>query len=135
LSEATSDYARALRIDGADAAVKNCEVSRHEKGIRARFHELEPGEADPATHHRRVRASEPSTTLTAGTPSLTACRPIHPSKDRVLTVREAARLTSFPDSYRFPRQIAEAWCLIGNAVPPLMAREVFRPVWKQLAEI
>jgi DNA (cytosine-5)-methyltransferase 1 len=131
--EPESDYARALRVDAAEAVVRNCEVSRHAAEIRQRFHRLEPGESDPTTRHRRLEASEPSTTLTAGTPSRTACRPVHPSRDRVLTVREAARLTSFPDWYNFPRQIAEAWCLIGNAVPPLMAREVFRPLWRQLS--
>ncbi len=132
-AEPTSGYADALRTADEDPGVRNCEVSRHAQDILARFRDLEPGDADPATHHRRLRADEPSTTLTAGTPSRTACRPIHPSKDRVLTAREAARLTSFPDWYRFPRQIAEAWCLIGNAVPPLMARDVFRPTWEQLA--
>lgn len=129
----SSDYAKALRNDSRSPTVRNCEVSRHDDDILARFRDLEPGESDPSTHHRRLDASQPSTTLTAGTPSRTACRPVHPKRDRVLTVREAARLTSFPDWYRFPRQIAEAWCLIGNAVPPLMAREVFRPLWAELA--
>jgi DNA (cytosine-5)-methyltransferase 1 len=128
-----SEYARALRTDSPIRKVRNCEVSRHADGILARFRELEPGDFDEPTHHRRLKSSEPSTTLTAGTPSRTACRPVHPEYDRVLTVREAARLTSFPDWYQFPRQIAEAWCQIGNAVPPLMAREVFRPLWEELA--
>lgn len=128
-----NDFAQALRLDTETEGVRNCEVTRHEKGIIARFRDLRPGDVDPSTHHRRLKTDEPSTTLTAGTPSRTACRPIHPVRDRVLTVREAARLTSFPDWYRFPRQIAEAWCLIGNAVPPLMARSVFRPVWEEIA--
>ena len=126
-------YARALRYDRRRPKVRNCEVTRHAEKVVRRFRTLDPGESDAATHHRRLDPAEPSTTLTAGTPSRTACRPVHPRKDRVLTVREAARLTSFPDWYEFPRQIAEAWCLIGNAVPPLMAREVFRPLWDDLA--
>jgi DNA-cytosine methyltransferase len=128
-----SAYARALRYDRRRPKVRNCEVTRHAEKIVRRFRALDPGETDEPTHHRRLDPDEPSTTLTAGTPSRTACRPVHPRKDRVLTVREAARLTSFPDWYQFPRQIAEAWCLIGNAVPPLMAREVFRPLWANLA--
>lgn len=131
-SNPASPYARALRYDRRRPKVRNCEVTRHSVEIIRRFHDLECGKSDEQTRHRRLDPDEPSTTLTAGNPSRTACRPIHPVRDRVLTVREAARLTSFPDWYQFPRQVAEAWCLIGNAVPPLMARDVFRPLWKDV---
>jgi DNA (cytosine-5)-methyltransferase 1 len=47
---------------------------------------------------------------------------IHPTHDRPLTLREAARLQSFPDKYSFSGNAASMAQQIGNAFPPLMAQ-------------
>jgi len=57
---------------------------------------------------------------------------IHPDQDRTLSVREAARLQTFPDRFRFAGQPSHRFRQIGNAVPPLLAEAVGRSVKEAL---
>jgi len=126
-----SAYAAFLR--GQNVKVDSCERTRHEPGLVERFRAMRWGEMDQPTRHRRLHPYRPAPTITAGTRDSTSCRPVHPYANRVLTVREAARLASFPDWYEFPPLIAESWSEIGNCVPPLMAQAVFGSVNSFLA--
>lgn len=70
---------------------------------------------------------------------LTKCDPhwgsyIHPSSDRAISVREAARLQSFPDSFRFFGFKWQQFEQVGNAVPPLMASALGRSVRRHLCK-
>ena len=53
---------------------------------------------------------------------------VHPWKDRGLSVREAARLQSFPDSFKFAGSIGFQQQQVGNAVPPILAKAVFSKI-------
>jgi DNA (cytosine-5)-methyltransferase 1 len=75
---------------------------------------------------RRLRGDEPSKAITGGALN----EFLHPDEDRSLTVRECARLQTFPDEFRFACSRRDAIQLIGNAVPPLLATILAR----QLAE-
>lgn len=53
---------------------------------------------------------------------------IHPGEHRTLTVREAARIQTFPDSFRFYGTRSDAFRQIGNAVPPILGRVVAQSI-------
>jgi DNA (cytosine-5)-methyltransferase 1 len=59
---------------------------------------------------------------------------IHPTQNRGLSVREAARLQSFPDSFVFSGSIGFQQQQVGNAVPPLLAKAVFDSIFKLTGE-
>jgi DNA (cytosine-5)-methyltransferase 1 len=75
-----------------------------------------------ANTYARLFPNEPSPTITRnfGTPSSSRC--IHPYQNRALTTREAARLQSFPDDYRFKGSQTSKHIQIGNAIPPLFGQ-------------
>jgi len=79
--------------------------------------------------YKRLRWDKPSWTLTAHMKK-DGLAYIHPTQTRSISVREAARLHSFPDDFIFEAPMTAMFELIGNSVPPLMAEAIAKIVKK-----
>lgn len=86
------------------------------------------GETEPVSRFHKLDPNGVCNTLRAGTASdrgaFTSPRPIHFRYPRCITVREAARLHSYPDWFRFHVTKWHGFRQIGNSVPPMLARAV-----------
>lgn len=81
---------------------------------------LRPPSGYNTTYKRQVWL-EPAATVQTTFGMISGCRNVHPIATRSLTVREAARIQSFPDQFEFPGALGPTRTGIGNAVPPLLA--------------
>lgn len=107
-------------VDG----LPNHNIRQHGNRVLARYNAVPPGERDATDHTDRIHPLRPSGTVLVGS-SAGGGRPhIHPYEPRVITVREGARLQSFPDWYVFHGPSTAQYRQIGNAVPVLLAYEV-----------
>ena len=138
-SEPHSDYARKMR--GAVTSCGNHLVTRNAPYVIERFKHVPTGGnwsdipveqmknyADPSRCHtgiyRRLDPRKPSVVIGNFRKNML----IHPTQNRGLSVREAARLQSFPDWFAFKGSIGFQQQQVGNAVPPLLAKAVFEAV-------
>ncbi len=143
-----STYARRLRGEESDAAdfsyhrvadwqgLSGCLRAEHTEESRRRFSKTAPGTVEPISRFLRLDPDGLCNTLRAGTASdrgaFTSPRPIHPTQPRCITVREAARLHSYPDWFRFHKTIWHGFRQIGNSVPPLLGRAIGESVIEAL---
>lgn len=134
-----SAYARSLRCDRHGNVVKRISGfarTDHSDEVVKRFSRVLPGEVDPVSRFARLKRDGVSPTLRAGTGKengrFMAPRPLHPDFDRCITVREAARLHSFPDWFSFHDTKWNGFMQVGNSVPPAFARAVAEQLLKTL---
>jgi len=110
--------------------------TEHTELSKQRFVATEHGKTEPISRFRKLPPDGLCNTLRAGTDSargaFTSPRPIHPFLPRVITVREAARLHSYPDWFRFHKTKWHGFRQIGNSVPPLLGRAVASEIIKAL---
>ena len=108
----------------------------HTEETRRRFLAAPQGETEPHSRFFKLSWEGQSNTLRAGTDSarggFTSPRPIHPELPRVITVREGARVHSYPDWFRFNKTKWHGFREIGNSVPPFLARAVGAEIIKAL---
>lgn len=74
----------------------------------------------------RLDWDKPSGTIVAGIKKITCGRFFHPECNRLLTVREAARIQTFPDDYKFLGSLVDQYTIVGNAVPPKFSELIGR---------
>jgi DNA (cytosine-5)-methyltransferase 1 len=112
-------------------------ATQHTPESQERFTQTLPGTMERVSRFYRLAPDKLAPTLRAGTPSnrgaFTAPRPIHYATPRCITVREAARLHSYPDWFRFHVTKWHGFRQIGNSVPPLLAQAVAQEIMKVLA--
>lgn len=85
---------------------------------------------------RKLLPDMPSWTITAHLGKDTYSHIHYDSNQaRAITVREAARLQSFPDGFKFRGNMGEVFHQIGNAVPPLLAHEMGTSIYQQLQSV
>lgn len=136
-ASSASAYAKQLR--NGQKGCHNHLVTRNNKLIVERYKHIPPGGnwecipdklmknyADKSRCHtgiyRRLKLDEPSVVIGNYRKNML----IHPTQDRGLSVREAARLQSFPDNFIFKGSIGFQQQQVGNAVPPLLAKAIFQ---------
>jgi DNA (cytosine-5)-methyltransferase 1 len=123
-------YAAALR--SADRTFTSHRRTVHTQEVIDRFAEVEENHIDPVGRHPRLAWAGLCPTLRAGTGadkgSYQSVRPIHPEENRVITVREAARLQGFPDRHVFHPTVWHSFRMIGNSVSPIMAGAIFSAI-------
>ncbi len=115
-------------VDG----LPNHEIRVHTEAVRKRFEAVPQGGRDRGSYSDKLNPDLPSGTVLIGSSAGGARPHIHPYEPRALTVRETARLQSFPDWYRFCGSRTEQYRQVGNAVPPLLAYELLSCVRRVL---
>jgi DNA (cytosine-5)-methyltransferase 1 len=110
--------------------------TKHTDHSRSRFVSTRPGDTETVSRFFKLPPDGSCNTLRAGTGSergaFTSPRPIHYKYPRCITNREAARLHSFPDWFRFHVTKWHGFRQIGNAVPPLLVRALATEIRKAL---
>ena len=123
IGDPVTDYQRLMR--GSQAQLMNHQAPRHPPETIERIGRTAPGAPMYENYKQRIRLhpDKPSPTVISG-----GIRPQfaygHPTQPRGLTIRERARLMSFPDSYEFLGGLTQGRVQTGDAVPPLLAQAV-----------
>lgn len=130
-----NDFQKLMRGKGSIAAIRpssslaNHTAPNHPQGTIDKIGATEPGKPmyDKFTQRIRLRNDAPSPTQLAG-----GIRPQfqfgHPTQPRGLSIRERARIQTFPDSYEFLGGMVQERVQTGNAVPPLLIYNIVRPI-------
>lgn len=139
-----SSYARTARMTPPRGmglgAVPGCfsghTKTQHTEAVVRRFSAVDMGGQDQIGKHPRLDWNRQAPTLRAGTGSdrgsYQSVRPIHPTENRVITTREAARLQGFPDWFLFHPTRWHSFRMIGNSVSPFVSQAILSWIFKEI---
>jgi DNA (cytosine-5)-methyltransferase 1 len=135
-----SRYAKSLRFGTGKS--RNLLTSSlrtvHTPLSKKRFKATASGDTEPVSRFLKLDPDGICNTIRAGTASdhgaFTSPRPIHPFSPRCITVREAARLHSYPDWFRFHVTKWHGFRQVGNSVPPLLGQAVASKIMERVGK-
>lgn len=134
LTDPQNAYQKLMRA--GDAPLMNHIATPHSSDVVKRIKLIKPGqnfqslpdELKTKSHHSgawgRLEKSSLCPTITTRFDTPSTGRVIHPIDDRTLSVREAARIQSFPDNFTFEGSRTSQGKQVGNSVPPLVAQSI-----------
>jgi len=116
--------------------VSGCFGTVHSKEVLFRYSQIRQGERDAISKSCRLIEDGFCPTIRAGTGrehgSFQAVRPLHPTENRVITPREAARLQGFPDWFQFSPTKWHSFRQIGNSVSPILAEYILSIIFQAI---
>lgn len=119
-----------------ECRASGCFGTLHSMKVAKRYANISPGARDPISKSHRLDPDGFCPTLRAGTGHdrgrFQAVRPLHPTQNRVITPREAARLQGFPDWFQFAPTKWHSFRQIGSSVSPILAERVFAVIKRAL---
>ncbi len=111
-------------LSGIKSDARNNEIRDHKAESILRYMKLQCGQRDQLGRVDRLDPYLPSKTVIAGGMSGGGRSHLHPEIPRTLSVRECARIQTFPDDYIFYGPIARQFTQVGNAVPPVLSAQI-----------
>ena len=110
----------------------NHQTREHSAESVSRYMILGYGKRDKLGRVDRLDPFKPSKTIIAGGTGGGGRSHLHPFIPRTMSVRECARIQTFPDSYQFTGPVARQFTQCGNAVPPVLAYEMACAIHKSI---
>ena len=111
-------------LKGGLLKAPNSETREHKAESILRYMKLDYGERDQLGRVDRLDPTLPSKTVIAGGANGGGRSHLHPEIPRTISVRESARLQTFPDDFVFIGPTARQFTQVGNAVPPVLAAQL-----------
>lgn len=109
-------------------SAENHVTREHSAESVARYMQLAYGKRDQLGRVDRLDPTKPSKTIIAGGNKGGGRSHLHPYIPRTLSVRESARIQTFPDDYVFTGPVARQFTQVGNAVPPVLGAQLAKAI-------